>query len=190
MAENRIDDDSPDTGGNGGSPDAGNGGTRIVDGFTVYDPGTIAGGTSGDGGDSGVPRKRGRKPGSKNGSGTGAQRTAAQKASTAVEGIEKLLLSLHTMAAIGFQTPELAIAPEDAKLLSGAIVDVAEQYSVTVDPKVAAWAKLCMIAGTIYGGRILQIHLRHKSERKPKAPVVNESAEVFAFNPNQGVMPK
>lgn len=186
MAETTIDGTPPDTSGNGGGDEFASGGGAVVDGYTVFDPASV-GGTPNDasvGGD--APRKRGRKPGSKNG--TGAARTGAQKASTAVAGIEKLLLSLHTMAAVGFQAPELVLAQDDAKLLAEAMVDVAEQYSVTVDPKVAAWAKLCMVAGTIYGGRILQIHLRRKSEKKPKP--VQEAAEVFTFNPNQGVMPK
>jgi hypothetical protein len=136
---------------------------EIVTGIPTASPDDlIDGGISGDG-FSGTRKRRGRPSGSRN---------APKQASTQniAEHLESLLLSVHLMGAAFFNTPELALDPEEALKLSNAIKDVAAYYPVVFDPKKIAIGNLGIVLLTIYGTRGVTIWRRMKSETalKPK----------------------
>ena len=131
-----------------------------------------------------APRKRGRKPGS-----TNKPRTEKASASSVI-GIEKLLFSIHAIAAAGLKTPELELDDSEAKLLAQAATSVADHYNVTVDPKIVAWVGLIGVAGSIYGPRLATIKMRKDMEQRNKqqpqqnqAPKKNETNISFISDP-------
>ena len=110
---------------------------------------------SGETGAAETPRKRGRPKGSKN-------KTAGsptQKTPIDLNGLEKLLYSLHAVAAVKI-APELALSEIEAAQLAGAISAVSEHYDFNIDPKTQAWVQLIICAGAIYAPRALRIRER------------------------------
>lgn len=61
--------------------------------------------------------------------------------------------------------PELEIDLKESRAIAEATAKLAEFYDLTADPKIIAWANLCMILGTTYGTRIIAINMRKKNER-------------------------
>lgn len=73
--------------------------------------------------------------------------------------LEKVLFSLHTMAAATLQEPELCIDEDEAKILADAIEKVANAYnfSAMFSPKTQAGVDLCIALVTVYGHRVMAI---------------------------------
>jgi len=147
-----------------GTDDTGSGGVdspATIAGIAIEQPATA--------------KRRGRPPGSgkpgSNGTTAGktAGKSASQKASPAsVTGIEKLLFSIHAMAA-AMIAPELAINDDEAKLLAGALADVGMHYGDNIDPRAVAWVGLIGTVGQIYGTRFFAWKIRKANESK-RAP--------------------
>lgn len=124
------------------------------------------------------PESRARKPRSDTGTRRiGRPRRGAAEAESA-QNLAGILLSLHAMGAVLLKTPELELADEEAAKLAGAIAHVNELYGGIILPeKAAAWINLVMVAGTIYGPRIIVINAKKKSGKpaersEPEADVV------------------
>jgi hypothetical protein len=121
----------------------------------------------------GSPRKRGRPPGSRNKSRAGGEQrkpaTAGAPAPTRapldLNGLEKILYSLHAMAAAKI-APELQLSESEAAAMAAAIGAVAEHYDLTIDPKTQAWVQLGFIVFAVYGPRAVAI-----AQRTRHAPV-------------------
>ncbi len=107
-----------------------------------------------------VKRGRGRPTGStKPKSTTGSPKR--EKASTSsIVGIEKVLYSLHMMAASALKTEELELDQAESKLLAEAVTEVASHYNTVIDPKVIAWMGLIGVCGQIYGPRVVAMRVR------------------------------
>jgi len=79
------------------------------------------------------------------------------------------------MGAVLLKTPELELTEEESAKLAGAIAHVNELYGGVVLPeKAAAWINLIMVAGTIYGPRIIVINAKGKSKKEADKPPVIE----------------
>jgi hypothetical protein len=63
------------------------------------------------------------------------------------------------------KTAELALDQNESKMLAQAIADVAKFYPVAVDPKTIAWINLTMVAGMVYGPRIVAIAYKPPKEK-------------------------
>ena len=87
------------------------------------------------------------------------------------------------MAASAFNAGEFAIDQKDAKAIAEAIVDVAEQYPVTIDPKAMAWGKLGLVLVSVYGGRALIYRTRKKAERQQRTEVQTPIQQAAKDNP-------
>lgn len=124
-------------------------------------------------------KKRGRKPGSGNGPGrprsTG---TASKKNSGGINGLEKLLFSLHAMAALKMQTPEMMIDQKESELLANAITAVQQHYGFDVSEEAAIWINLATALGSVYGPRVYTIVSKRKKEKAEKAPVIQRPKDV------------
>lgn len=162
------------SGSEGGSP----GSLGSVGGSAApFDPASLGSGNGagnqpdGDGTGSGDgergKRKRGRPKGSRNGAGTGTRRKSSQKAALPVEGLSKILFSVHGLLAGISQTPELALDQAEADALASAAAEVAQHYPVIADDKTLAWSNLAMTAGMIYGPRAFAIV--YGGKKKPNA---------------------
>lgn len=117
-------------------------------------------------GGGGEPARRGR--GRPKGSGTKSAASPAQakqESSLNVNGIEKILYSLHAMGASLFAIPEMEITEDEARRISKAIAGVSDQYKVMIDPRRAAQIDLVRELGTIYGSRAVAYYLRKKAEK-------------------------
>lgn len=110
-----------------------------------------------------APKRRGRPPGSKN----RTREIAGQKSTIPVDrdAISAILLSAHAMLAGITKIPELEIDVKESQAIADATAKLAEFYDLTADPKIIAWANLCMILGTTYGTRIITINMRRRNER-------------------------
>src|SRR5690606_32627743 len=109
----------------------------------------------------GTPRgKPGRKPGpNSKRTGTGPGKSKAQS-NQGVNGLEKLLYSLHMMAAAATKTPELELDKQESAMLASAISDVQSHYNFDVSEEVTIWVNLITALGAIYGPRVVVIYGR------------------------------
>lgn len=144
------------------------------DGIAVVDPAAI-GAETGAGAD--APKRRGRKPGSRNSTGTGTGKKS--QAALDINGVEKVLFSMHMMLASAVKAPELAISTEEAKMLSTAVGEVSKHYNFGIDEKTQAWVNLVMVAGGIYVPRIIMMV---KPKKKPQSTETNVSEGTLSWN--------
>lgn len=129
-------------------------------------------------------RGRGRPRGSKN----ARPSEVKQESSLNVNGIEKILYSLHAMGASLFAIPELEITEDEARRISKAIAGVSEQYKVMIDPRRAAQIDLVRELGTIYGSRAIAFYLRKKAENaKPINAAPQRPAPAPSMSPRENV---
>lgn len=113
---------------------------------------------------SGEPRRRGRKPGSRN--------KAARPSKENTQDLTGLLLSIHLMGAAFLKTPELALTPDEAEQLGTAVARVNAEFGVQImSQKMAAIVNLTIVAGTIYGPRAVTIFHEKKKAKAAKHPV-------------------
>lgn len=164
-AESAIGSGQPNGSTDGGNtpPASGNdgGASPSIGGLPVTDPGrnddSPANATGSDG-----PRKRGRKPGTKN---------STQKAANpvTVTGLEKVLYAIHATAASALKAPELELDQTEARNLAEAVAEVQRHYNAVIDPKMMAWIGLFGVAGTIYGPRVAAMRIRKGMEKQMRA---------------------
>lgn len=149
-----------DLGGSGSASNGNDGNSINEDGYIVIDPtavGTGAGAGNSDGGNpDGEPikRRRGRPPGSGRKAGTPGKAKTSQ---VDISGLEKILLSMHTMIAAAVKAPELAIKEDEAKILASAVSEVSKYYDIGISEKAQAWTNLTMVCGAIYGPKIFMM---------------------------------
>jgi hypothetical protein len=109
-------------------------------------------------GDSGEPRKRrGRKPGTKN-------RTGSKKAA---DSVKPFLMMAHTWAAVFLKTPELELAESEAEQLNAAYANFCEYHEIPIFTA-KRMSEINMVAALllVYGPRFVAVRARHKEERK------------------------
>lgn len=94
------------------------------------------------------------------------------------------MLSLHTIAANLTKVPELALADEEARSIAKAVARVSEHYDIAASEKTLAWVNLAMIAGSVYGPRILAYELRKKAENDAKKAKLQEAQQQMRGNIN------
>lgn len=139
--------------GEASSATASDSGAGIAVASNTIDPANV--GNGGDGSNDGgtVKRKRGRPPGSGN-------TTKAVPAD--INGIERLLYSIHSMASI-LIAPEMTMDGPECREVAGAITAVNRHYNVKLlDQKTADWLHLAQVVGVAYFGRIMAIRERRK----------------------------
>lgn len=144
-------------------------GPDTIAGFPVANPADADGGPADSGN---APKRRGRKPGTKN---------APKEKASNLAGLESLLLSVHVMGSTLLKIPELAIDQKEAKLLADAIQGVAEHYPMVIDPKYAAIANLVMVGIGIYGTRVFAYSNRIKREKSRNLEAVAEPTPIDSF---------
>ena len=130
----------------------------------IIDPASIGTGSDGNGGTTGNdtgPKRRGRKPGSRN----------SPKAVPAnIDAIEALLYSVHQMLAFGTGVAELSIEHEEAHSVAAAYVQVARHYPVLQQSeKVLDWGGLLSALGMVYGTRLYAMRMKPRPA-KPAQP--------------------
>jgi hypothetical protein len=113
------------------------------------------------GGSSGTGKRRGRKPGTKNGTTNSAQKTPLH-----IGQLSSTLFSIHAMAAVLLKTQELMITDDEAKILATAFAGVAKYHVNTFDPKKVAYGQLIVALAMVYGTRGVAIRQRKKNEAR------------------------
>jgi hypothetical protein len=161
-----------DIGTTGGAGDIGNSLTDA--GFIVVDPAAIGDSGGSDNGDagnsSGEPRKRrGRKPG------TGAARSG-KAPPLDINGVQALLFSAHNILAAITKTPEFSLSETESEELAKGIANVSRHYDVAASAKTVDIMNLAMVAGMIYGSRIMAMRNRKSAEKKAKKDAENTAA--------------
>lgn len=83
-----------------------------------------------------------------------------------------MLFGVHSMLAMITKTPELMLSEGESALLAKAAMDVAQHYPIGASEKTMAWANLAMVAGGLYGSRVVAVIQTRKTEAaKRPAPV-------------------
>ena len=80
-----------------------------------------------------------------------------------IESLARQLQGLHLMAAEVTHEPAWALTPAEAKNLAVSLAEIARQYSVSVNPKVAAGLQLAGVAAAIYLPRMLAIRAKREA---------------------------
>ena len=122
----------------------------------------IAGDSDGNGNDSG--NGAGKRPRKKRG--PNKRTTGAKKAQ---ETVEPFLLMAHTWAAVFLKTPEIALAPEEAKQLSDAYSTFCDYHDIPIlSPK--RMSEINMIAALllVYAPRVVAVRNRIREEKTVK----------------------
>ncbi len=159
----------------------GNESANANDGFgdiAIIDPGSIDGGAADDGNDTpgsvadgggtGEParkrrRRRTRDEIERDGGNAGTERSAPPRRETQtqvkanIDTTTAVLLSIHQMLAGIAQRPEILINEDQAKALATAAAHVQSFYPSKANAKALAWANLAMIAGAVYGPKVVAI---------------------------------
>lgn len=150
-----------------GDPNNVGGTGPVLEEYAVFSPIDIGVGTPTGGNGSGVPRRRGRPPGSTNRPRAYApdgtpQPVAVKKVSPDLGDIvETLLFSVHLMGANLLALPELELEKDEAKQMASAIREVQKHYpEVALSPKKMALMNLATVAGGIYITRGIAIYKR------------------------------
>lgn len=174
-----IEQPNPDTVGNDiesrtGEPDSDdigstsndNPSSKRVDGNgpQFVDPTSATGGTA-----DGTPKRRGRKPGSKN-------RTTRNDATKTTQDLSRLLFSVHIGMASMLKSPVWMLTEQEATNLGEAITRVTELYDISIIPeKQLAWLNLIMVGGTIYGPRIVMTGKKKQPQSKPQVITMQQT---------------
>lgn len=192
------------------SASADNGNTNDTDNGTIepsgdsagnenaIDPTTLAGAGVDDGyerdsngnlvlGASGNPRKkRGRKPGSGSGGGTGGSaKQGSRNTKDLAAGLETLsnsLMFVHMGLAAFTDFDNWKLKKEEADSLSSSIANVMQEFDMAPDPRFAAVAGLITTAGMIYGPRVY-LYREHKAEKRKQKRADNAPANQGQFDP-------
>ena len=160
-----------------------------------FDPASLSG-TSDDSGDSDAPygrtptgriRRRPVGSGTRNTSGESRRGTASQ----ATLSLNNILFSAHIMLSAFLNVPQLQLEEEESKKLAEATTRVTEMYDVKVlSPEALAWINLAMVAGGIYGPRLVSYNIDRKAKRGPR-PVQRTQPTPFVapvYQPDAAVM--
>ena len=182
MAGNPDSIDGIDASSDAGNDAATGGSDSTIAGVTVVTPGTGAGDPA-----SGIKRGRGRPAGSGGSKSAAGKQNASrgEKATqTAIGGIEKILFSVHQMAATFI--PEAELDRDESKLLADSLADVSSFYNQVIDPKIIAWVGLLGVCGKLYGPRIVAFKVRRSMAGKPAqaTPRAAQAAKAPAPNMN------
>lgn len=126
-------------------------------------------------------KRRGRPPGSGN---------KTKSVPAGISGIEKTLFGIHQMLG-AIIAPELALGEDDAHQMADAISAVNRHYQIRMfDAKTQDWLNLIMVAGAMYGSRVVAIRERVKVQRmaRPAMPRA-QTANAAPGNPASAVSP-
>lgn len=119
----------------------------------AVDPAAVAGP-----GEEEKPKRRGRGP---------SKRRIATAASeeTSVSNLARLLYGIHAGIARLADIPEIELTEPEADVLGGAVHDVAKLYKPSwLTAEAEAWANLIVVAGAVYGPRIIATRSRKKKD--------------------------
>lgn len=92
-------------------------------------------------------------------------RTAPPKKSATkknVEPIKKMLVSIHSRAALLFDAPYLAMDDEEADMLAPASADLLEYYKIKIEGKRGAMIAFVCVVIVIYGPRLFAFVIQQK----------------------------
>ncbi len=137
-----------------------------TDGLIIIDPASVGSGGSDNGSSTDTTGEPVKRRGPKLGS---TRSTSKKGAALDINGVEAILFSAHTILAAISKTPEMALDQSEAKELAKGIANVSRHYDVSTTQKTMDIANLVMVAGMIYGSRIMAIRNRKKTERPARA---------------------
>lgn len=168
------------------STGANSGGVNPSDGTNRRDSGGIRAGativnpaehTSGDGTTAGTdaPKRRGRKPGTRN---------KAKSAAFSVDAVSQTLVGIHTALVAITKVPELAIDKAEADMLSSAIGNVQRHYPIKTTEKAMDWTNLFICCFGLYSVRYFAIRNRKKAN-KPQGTRANSQAKPEPVEPGE-----
>ena len=102
------------------------------------------------------------------------KKAASERAEFNKDKLAGQIFGLHMMAAKFTGIELLAISSNEAVGLSEAIVGMAEQYEISINPKVAAGLQLLATAAMIYGPRYIQLRgMMAEAKRRAQSEEAN-----------------
>lgn len=85
------------------------------------------------------------------------------------------------MLAVATGIEELSLAKEEANTLAKAVANVQQYYPMHISAKAMAWSNLVMVAGSVYGSRIVAVVVR--KETTPPENKTSNAPNRSPFNP-------
>lgn len=93
----------------------------------------------------------------------------------AISMMGKQLVGIHIIVSQVTGLPELQISDPEGQALAQSIVNVAEQYNLSIDGKTGAALQLLLTAAMVYGPRAIAVNKRAKAARQAFSGTLNES---------------
>jgi hypothetical protein len=130
-------------------------------------------------------KRRGRPPLSETKIGADTKTTGAKTGpkkravygDQAAKSLSKQLMGLHIMAMHITGAPEMQIGENEADMLANAVINVAQEYNLSLSGKTGAAIQLFGVAAMVYLPRIQAINNRKRSEKaRDITPVNNEAS--------------
>lgn len=87
------------------------------------------------------------------------------KGSIDVNSVQFALTGIHALLAAGMHAPELELSETEAETVAKNIVAVTRHYDLQQTQKATDWGNLVVSLGVVYGGRIIRISARTRSEK-------------------------
>lgn len=156
-----------------------NDGTADGDGdFPAVDPGTLGATASpGDTGTADQPVNT-RKRRSDAGKSRGSRANTTKSAPLDLNGLEGLLLAIHTtLSALTGQTA-LQLSQEEARAIAAAASNVSRHYDMRTSQKVLDWGALGMVLAGIYGPRAAYLLAMRRDQTAARAPETQAATSI------------
>lgn len=87
-----------------------------------------------------------------------------KKETRSLEGVEKLLVSIHFMLATTTGLEDLSIDQSEAHILADALATLADHYKIKLDGKTGALMGFVYAIGAVYGPRAVTIGIKLRSK--------------------------
>lgn len=112
------------------------------------------------------------------GESAGGKRPRKKKDVDLTESLQSALVIMHALAANALRIPELALTGDQAQALAVAGANVAKLYDMEMPAHLVAWGNLAMVAGAVYGGKLMAYSARMRAGQRlaPAQPQAGNGA--------------
>lgn len=131
----------------------------------------------------GGPRKRGRPAGSRN------KRSSASETTLDLSGLAAAITSAHIVLSLVTKNDKWALDETEATQLAQAVQNATRHHDIAMAQKTIDYVNLAVVAGMVYGTRIVAIRRDSAAKKAQQAPTSDDAAMAHIARPNVAQFP-